>query len=64
MGHDEKSFRAKGGRFDSRATLPKLGFVSVQKPLLKASYHKVVFKVTKSKDVIRLQKSLCHVHQK
>ena len=47
-GHDVKSLQAKRARFDSRATLPKLGFLSVDKPLLMASYQ-VAFKVAKSK---------------
>jgi len=36
VGYDEKSLQEKGERFDSRATLPKLGFVSIDKPLLMA----------------------------
>nr|XP_053635382.1 protein ZBED8-like [Cherax quadricarinatus] len=46
-GHDFKSLQAKRARFDSRATLPKLGFISVNKPLT-ASYQ-VAYKVAKSK---------------
>jgi len=42
VGHDEKSFRAERVRFDSRATLPKLGFVFVDKPPLMASYQQLV----------------------
>ena len=47
-GHDVESFNAKRIHFGSRATLPKLGFVSADKPLLMASYH-VAYKVAKGK---------------
>ncbi|CAM1324282.1 ZBED8 (predicted) [Pycnogonum litorale] len=47
-GHDVESLKVKRARFDSRKTLPKLGFVSVDKPLLMASYQ-VAYKVAKSK---------------
>ena len=47
-GHDVESLKAKRMRFDSRGTLPKLGFVSADKPLLMASYH-VAYNVAKSK---------------
>uniref|UniRef100_UPI00358EB4CC protein FAM200C-like n=1 Tax=Myxine glutinosa TaxID=7769 RepID=UPI00358EB4CC len=47
-GHDVGSFKIKRARFDSVGTLPKLGFVSVEKPLLLASY-KVAYAVAKSK---------------
>ena len=47
-GHDIESLKIKRARFDSRGTLPKLGFVSVDKPLLLASYQ-VAYKVAKSK---------------
>jgi len=38
VGHDKNSLRAGRAFFDSRATLPKIGFVSVDKLLLMASY--------------------------
>ena len=38
-GHDVKSLKAKIIRFKTRGTLPKLGFVSANKPLLMAFYH-------------------------
>ena len=47
-GHDVESLKAKRIRFESRGTLPKLGFVSADKPLLMASYH-VAYNVAKSK---------------
>jgi len=37
IGYDENSLRAKRIRFDSRATLPKLRFGSIDEPLLMAS---------------------------
>jgi len=36
VGYDEKSLHEKGERFDSQATLPILGFVSLEKPVLMA----------------------------
>ena len=47
-GHDFESMKSKRIRYDSRGTLPKLGFVSAGKPLLLASYH-VAYNVAKSK---------------
>ena len=47
-GHDFESLKSKRIRYDSRGTLPKLGFVSAGKPLLLASYH-VAYNVAKSK---------------
>lgn len=47
-GHDVGSLKIKRAHFDSQGTLPKSGFVSVEKPLLHVSYH-VAYKVAKSK---------------
>ncbi|XP_076039331.1 protein FAM200C-like [Oratosquilla oratoria] len=47
-GHVFKALKTKRTRFDSRGTLPRVGFVSVDKPLLLALY-KVAYKVVKSK---------------
>ena len=46
--HDFESLKTKRARFQSRGTLPRLGFVSVDKSLLLASYQ-VAYKVAKSK---------------
>ena len=46
--HDVESLKAKRIRFESQGTLPKLGFVSADKPLLMASYH-VAYNVAKFK---------------
>jgi len=43
----EKSLQAEKARFNSRATLPKSCFVSVDKLLLMAS-HQVAFKISKT----------------
>ena len=61
--HDEKSLRAKRAHYDSQTTLPKLGYVSVNKPLPMASYQ-VAFKVAKSKKCHSIAEELIknHVH--
>jgi len=57
VSHAEKILRAKRVCFDARADLPKLGFVSVNKPLLTALYQ-VAFKVAKSKKLHTIAKEL------
>ena len=47
-GHDVKSLKGKRIRFDFQRTVPKLDFISADKPLSMASYH-VAYKVAKSK---------------
>ena len=39
LGHDHESLKAKRIRFETGGTLPKLGFVSANKPLLMTFYH-------------------------
>ena len=46
--HDVESLKAKMMCFETRGTLPKLGFVSADKPFLMVSYH-VVYNVAKFK---------------
>ena len=38
-GHDVESLKANRIQFESQGTLPKLGFVSADKPILMALYH-------------------------
>lgn len=45
---DVESLKAKRVRFDTQGTLPKLGFIPTEKPLLIASYH-VAYKISKCK---------------
>ena len=48
-GHDIKSYKAKRISFKTRGTLPNLGFVFADKPLIMAFYHSYGVKLTKSK---------------
>ena len=48
LGHVVESLKAKRMCFETRGTLPKLGFVSADKPFLMVSYH-VVYNVAKFK---------------
>ncbi|XP_059843705.1 protein FAM200C-like [Hypanus sabinus] len=56
-GHDVGSLKIKKTCFDSQGTLPKLGFVSVERPLLLASYQ-VAYKVAKSKKALTIVEDL------
>lgn len=56
-GHDFESLKTKRAYFQSCGTLPRLGFVSVDKPLLLALYQ-VVYKVTKSKKLYTIAEEL------
>ena len=48
-GHDLNSLKIKRERFDRSGTLPKLGFVPVEKPLLQASYEVALLCAKKKK---------------
>ena len=48
LGYDFESLKSKRIGYDSRGSLPKLGFVSAGRPLLLASYH-LAYNVAKSK---------------
>ena len=56
-GHDLISLKIKREQFDRSGTLPKRGFVPVEKTLLQASYH-VAFMCAKKKQLTLLQKNL------
>jgi len=61
VGHDEISLRAQRACFDSRTTLPKSGFASVDKTLLVVSCQ-VTFEVTKSKKPYTIAEELIVNH--
>lgn len=56
-GESLESLKQKRARFKSSGTLPKLGFVSTQKPLLEASY-RVVYLIAKNKKAHTIGESL------
>lgn len=55
-GNDFNTLKIKRGRFDRGGTLPKQGFVPIEKPLLQASYQ-VAFLCAKKKSLIQLLKN-------